>query len=329
MIGFSLYFDMDFDLENEISKYEGFDILFTSIHYPKDDKCFEKFLRLYDKAKDFGLRLCVDLNKEVLYQNPALFDMDLILRLDYGFAAEEIALLSKDNRISINASTIDRDFLYEILSKGACKDNILAIHNYYPLSFTGLGPSYFRKRNDLFTSLGIKVAAFVPGNINLRGPIYKSLPTLEEQRLKNPYLSFVELKRLYDLDFIIIAEGLEKKDLANIRNFEKNGQVSLKVELDEAYKNIFGFRQRADISPYILRNERKYKKIKADSPSYIKRGQILICNEKAGRYSGELEICKKDMGLVEDRNVIGKVEAYNLEIIDYIRGGDELVFDRG
>ena len=144
MLGFSLYFDREFDLEEEVNKYEGFDILFTSIHYPEGENTFEKFLNLCEKSIGRDFRICVDLNKDVLTSYPKLMEMDLILRLDYGFTTKEIAELSKNNRISINASTIDRKNLDEILAFGANKDNILAIHNYYPLEFTGLGEDYLR-----------------------------------------------------------------------------------------------------------------------------------------------------------------------------------------
>lgn len=328
MIGFSLYFDRDFDLENELSKYEGFDILFTSIHYPEGSETFEKFLDLCEKSLDKDFNICVDLNKDVLSKNPKLLEMDLILRLDYGFNPKEIAELSKNNRISINASTIDRKILEEILAFGANKDNILAIHNYYPLEFSGLGEDYLKRRNDLFKSLGIETIAFVAGNENLRGPIKKSLPTLESQRLKNPYLSFVELRRKYDMDSIIIAEGVDERCLSYIRDFDKDNKLSLKVKMNDEFNHIKGFRQRMDLSEFVLRNEREYRKVNASTSFYAKRGDILILNEKSGRYSGEIEICKRDLGFVADRNLIGKVDKEHIELIDYIKGGDELVFYR-
>ncbi|WP_311515994.1 MupG family TIM beta-alpha barrel fold protein [uncultured Anaerococcus sp.] len=328
MLGFSLYFDKDYDLDKALDRFGGFDLLFTSIHYQGGKEVLAKFSRLYDKAKERGLRVCVDLNKEVLDENPDLLSKDLIIRLDYGFSPADMANLSKRAKISINASTIACDLLEEIMGCGANKENILAIHNFYPLDFTGLAVDFFKKRNDLFKSFGIEVAAFVPGNTDLRGPVYKSLPSLEGHRMKNPYTCYLDLVRTCGLTSVIIAEGISDRELSYIKAFKEDGTISLRVSMDEPYKSIKGMKVRSDLSDYIIRNERCYKNIPSDLPAFVKKGDILICNEKSGRYSGELELAKKDLGLVYDRNIIGKVSKAYVDVLDYIEGGDELVFDR-
>ena len=130
------------------------------------------------------------------------------------------------------------------------------------------------------------------------------------------------------MDSIIMAEGLDDRNISYISDFHKDKKISLKVKMNDEFNYIKGFKQRMDLSEYILRNEREYRKVEAASSFYAKRGDILILNEKAGRYSGEIEICKRDLGPVEDRNLIGKVDAKHIELIDYIKGGDEIVFDR-
>lgn len=329
MLGFSLYFDRNYDIDQEILKHKNFDFLFTSIHYPVSADIFGRFIMLYEKAKAYDIKICADLNNEVLEKNPSLLDLDIIIRLDFGFSNKEIADLSQKNKICINASTIDKKTLEQIFYFGANPKNIIAIHNYYPLEFTALSKDLFVEKNKLLKSSSINLAAFIPGDENLRGPIYKSLPTVEYHRLKNPYIAYLDMKRNFGLDFVILAETVSSRILSYIENFENHGLVSLKATLDSSYENINSFKQRSDLSDFILRNERNYKKIKAQNPIFVEKGDILICNEKAGRYSGELEIAKKDLGLVENRNLIGKIDPSYFKILDYIKGGDEIVFDRG
>ena len=85
MLGFSIYFEKDIDIEKEIEKNKDFDLVFTSLHYPTSDESYRQFLELYNLCKDYSIRVCVDINNETLNNHPELIDMDLILRLDFGF----------------------------------------------------------------------------------------------------------------------------------------------------------------------------------------------------------------------------------------------------
>ena len=42
-----------------------------------------------------------------------------------------------------------------------------------------------------------------------------------------------------------------------------------------------------------------------------------------------IEIVRKDLGICEDRNLIGRVDESYIGILDLIKGGDIVEFDRG
>lgn len=254
--------------------------------------------------------------------------MDIILRLDFGFSYNQIARLSSKRNLALNASTLNMNYLYNLKAAKTRMGNIIAIHNFYPLEYSGLSYEYFNKQNELIKSFGLKLGAFIPGNGKLRGPVYKGLPTLENDRYKNPYLNFIKFKRLYELDLILLAEDVVDKDKEYICKFAKNETISLPSYINDDYKSIKSIKVRPDISEYLIRNEREKKSILPQNPRFIKRGDLVILNNLSGRYSGEIEIIKKDLAISMQRNVIGRVDEQYLDLIDYIQGGDIIEFDR-
>lgn len=325
MLGYSLYFEKESDFEKQIEKFKGFDFLFTSLHYPASDQAYESFLDLRSRTEN--LDICVDINNQTLKDHPDLLDMGLILRLDFGFSPEEIANISKRNQIAINASTVNRKFLEDLSKADANMINIIAIHNYYPLVFSGLSQEYFLSQNDIIKSFGIRVASFIQGNVKLRGPIFEGLPTLEEDRYINPYLALVKHKRKYKMDEIILAEDVDYYSKNCIVKFVNDGIISLPIIWEKDCDQISKIRVRNDISDYIIRNEREKRDVSPDQPRQINRGDLVILNNLSGRYAGEIEIVRKDLGLCEDRNLIGRVDESYIEILDLIKGGDIVEFD--
>ena len=60
----------------------------------------------------------------------------------------------------------------------------------------------------------------------------------------------------------------------------------------------------------------------------IKKGDLVILNKNSKRYSGELEIIRKDIGKDKMRNIIGYIDKSQLGILDLIKGSDKLVINR-
>lgn len=90
------------------------------------------------------------------------------------------------------------------------------------------------------------------------------------------------------------------------------------------------FEDRKDSSDYVIRNKvdnrEKFRKYILENINIshlvtnkeIKKGDILISNEKYKRYYGELEIALKNLGFDEKRDVISRVVDYDLELLKYI-----------
>lgn len=96
MLGFSLYLNQNKEeIIKKLEEFKNYDFLFTSMHYPLKDENMDKLLWLLDMLKNSKTKVCVDLNGEVLEKFPKLLDLNIIIRLDFGFNNELIAKLSK------------------------------------------------------------------------------------------------------------------------------------------------------------------------------------------------------------------------------------------
>ncbi|WP_297280953.1 MupG family TIM beta-alpha barrel fold protein [uncultured Anaerococcus sp.] len=328
MLGFSVYLKENIDFKKEVEKNRDLDLVFTSLNYQASEENFEEFLKLYELCKENNIEICVDINDRILKDHPQLVDMSLTLRLDFGFSSKQISELSKSTNLAINASTVDKKLLQSLENYNTRMDKIFAIHNFYPLEYSGLSEIYFIEQNELIRSFGIKIGAFIAGNDRLRGPVFNGLPSLEDDRYKNPYLSFIKLERKYELDMIFLAETILDRDMSYIKRFLNNGVITLPVYLDDDYKDLEAIKVRPDISEYIIRNERIKMDVNSTNPTEIRRGDVVILNNLSGRYSGEIELVKKYIGSNKQRNVIGRVDKDYEEILDYIKGGDIIEFDR-
>lgn len=329
MLGFSLYLNQNKEeIIKKLEEFKNYDFLFTSMHYPLKEDNMDKLLWLLDMLKNSKTKVCVDLNGEVLKKFPKLLDLNIIIRLDFGFNNELIAKLSKKNKLAINASTIDYNNLMDLKEKYSNFSNISAWHNYYPLSYSGLGSDEFIKKNKMLKAFGIDIFAFFQGDNNFRGPMFESLPTLEEDRWENPYYSYLKLKRKYKIKNLLLSEGISQKNKKYIEDYEKNKLINLDVFLEDDYKDLKKIEVREDLSDYLIRNKRSYKLIEKIDNRKIKKGDLVILNKNAKRYSGELEIIRKDIGEDKMRNIIGHVDKSHLGVLDLIGGSDRLVINR-
>ncbi|RRD39733.1 DUF871 domain-containing protein [Leptotrichia sp. OH3620_COT-345] len=340
-IGFSIYLSTDIKkIENVINKAEksGSKYVFTSLNISEEkvNKNF-KLEQIVKMCTEKNLNLIVDINN-VTKDNVNLNLENIYLRIDEGLTLDEILKLSEKNKIVLNASTITEEDLEYLKKNNIDFSKILSLHNFYPKKFTGISEQYLKEQNLKYKKYGIKTMAFVRGD-ELRGPVYEGLPTVEEHRDRRFLTSCLRLLSLCT-DIILVGDidiSDEKwmelkylnKGVIPLRSSERlfSGKIfENRIDYSEyvirvAVSSNIG-ETRKDFSEYI-REELKNKKIdiqkKQSENTFIKRGDVLISNEKYLRYEGELEIALKDLGIDEKRCVVSKIDEKDIELLEYVK----------
>ncbi|GFR36440.1 DUF871 domain-containing protein [Thermobrachium celere] len=350
--GISVYLGLGYSVEQLIeyinkAGHFGFTKVFTSLHIPEANyKNFMTELRLVlNECKRNNMDVSVDISPNTLkFLN---LDLESLLKLkdmginrirvDFGFTDREIALLSKmydDLIIEINASTITEEFLNNLNKYDANFKNINAFHNYYPRQNTGLSIETFNKKNKILKEHGIGISAFIPSNINKRGPIYEGLPTLEMHRFKKPHIAAKHLfalgvDNIYFGDFIPSDEELKTvgevdEDILVLRlETLNNSKLENKILFDYIHQN------RLDEAQDVIRStvyRDTQQSIEANNNINREYGSVTIDNKYYLRYSGELQICKRNLPKDDRVNVVSKVIEEELFLIDYIKEGTRFRF---
>ena len=333
MLGRSIYisqYDESFKID------EKCDFYFSSFHIVEefDDDFKNKAIDILDLLNKHNKKIIVDISPRGLsflgYEDVKSFVKEFhinYIRLDYGFDDEQIIEISKYCNIAINASTFDLSLLDRL------DNNPIAIYNFYPRKDTALDREFFNNRNKILKENNIEIAVFITGDELLRGPIYEGLPTLEDCRDKLPYVQYLSVRK--DVDHIIVADtGLSDYQNELISKTDRDSVIRIPVILDDEYAYLYDqiFTDRIDSPSWLIRiNEsREYASIgKSIEPSNcIERniGSITIDNKNYSRYSGEIQIMKKDFDIDYRINVIGKVKNEYLDILKYIDKGNRFRF---
>ena len=306
--GISVYAGLDYDSEENLSLIEaaaslGFKRLFTSTQIPEaaDAETFQEDLAdILTTAVTNGFEIILDVNAETF----SVYDIDgITLRLDDGFTVEQVAEISHNRKIQLNASTVTEEFLDKLLELNAKFSNISALHNFYPRPDTGLDTYFFDNQNRILHEFEIEVGAFVPGQDGKRRlPLCEGLPTLEDCRHFSTDLSARFLAAL-GTDFIIIGDGAPTDDELNAVAQITDDEIIFHAQLlskdlttAEILSNVFT--RRADVAKSVIRaveGRRYLKELGGTIPpegSTIRRsfGDVTIDNENFGRYAGEVQI---------------------------------------
>lgn len=335
MLGQSIYvsrFDDSFVPEEKVDFY------FTSMHIAEEfnDEFKDKATKLLRVLNDYNKKIILDISPrgvealgyKDIYELLDNIHID-VLRLDFGFTEEEILSISDHITIGINASTNDYSLGLKIKERG---NRVIAIHNFYPRPETGLDVDFFNMRNSQLRNMGIELMAFIQGE-DLRGPLFEGLPTLESQRYMKPYVAYMEMKYLYGLDNILIGDlGISAQQIELINTAEKEDIVLLPCTIDDKHSEYLNrdLTVRDDSPDKLLRikESRMYasfnKEIEAENTVERIRGSITIDNKRYLRYSGELQILKKDYPECDKVNVVGHIADEYLELLNLVNRGSRI-----
>lgn len=343
MLGISVYFQ-DFDIQYlEEAAKRGAKYVFTSLHIPEEDYSSlpEKLPVFLDACARLGLEIVPDVSpatfaklnvepndyaklKEMGFQS---------LRLDYGFDDfDTVKTLQKDFFLMLNASVVDKAYIEEAMAADVDFSKIALTHNFYPHNQTGLGFAYFQEKNKVFHEFGLHLQAFVCGDDLKRYPVYEGLPTLEKHRQTHPYVAAVELLHVCGVDDVFIGDSKAKLEtLEYINAYMKDQTMHIKVHFEEGYEDYYDgeYGCRKDLSEHVIRiTTPRRNDIPIYNNSYRRRGAITIDNQLFGRYSGEMQLLKKDFDMDARVNVIGFIHPEYIDLLDYIDRDTKIKFVR-
>ena len=283
---------------------------------------------------DMGYRIIADVSTKTVAQFGCRDLTELAkklqlwaLRIDYGFSRQQIEAMAEKMPIVLNASTTSVEDARAIAAKGGC---VMAMHNFYPRPETGLDEDYLLETTQALQQAGLKVLAFIPGDIHKRGPVFEGLPTLEAHRNILPSAAFVDLVKNYGIEEIFVGDpGLSDTEQERILRFCREEILSIPCEIAENWQHLYDqvFTCRMDSPKRLVRfqESRIYSCQGATTEAYhcVQRtvGSLTIDNIRYGRYSGEIMLVRSDLPADDRVNVIGHVPENALVLLNHIQRG--------
>lgn len=343
-LGFSLYLSTFAAQWSTLRGWAGTGApVFLSLHISEefDDTYCQRAAQVCHFLADNGFRVIADVSVKTLTQFGCGDLTELAealrlwaLRIDYGFSPEEIAAMAEKMPIVLNASTTSPEDAARIKSHGS---EVFALHNFYPRPETGLDEELLTETTKRLRDAGLKVLAFIPGDTDLRGPVFEGLPTLEAHRKCLPSAAFVELYLRFGMDEIFLADpGLSEKEQQRIALFCEKGIISVPAALEPGCEALYGqvFTCRVDSPKWLVRfqESRMYacpgRPVQPGRCIPRDRGSITIDNDNYGRYTGEVQMIRSSLKEDPRVNVIGTVPENAFPLMDCIKGGQKFMLVR-
>ena len=348
--GISLYLSNGYERNARVvdkARRAGVRRAFTSLHIPEERGIDHQgeATRLVRLCREAGIELVADVSPRTLglLGCSSIDDVAQLgltyLRLDFGFDAQRVAELSHHFHVAFNASTISDDDIAAWRAAGVDLVRVAACHNYYPKRWSGISLRRVASVNARLQDLGIEVMGFVPGDVDLRGPLHEGLPTVEGHRGDTGIALVRDMLELFDAqcDVALVGDS-DASDAVWQRMGELNrGYVTLHAELDEAYSYLYGRLQhdRPDSSEFLIRSpESRGWNMPIPAAGSRARtlscetGTVLVSNEAYGRYAGEVEIARRPLELDGRDTLAGQVCAEDRLLLPFITCGRGFVLER-
>ncbi|MCK1993626.1 DUF871 domain-containing protein [Peribacillus muralis] len=303
---------------------------FTSLHIPEEKgELVGRMSELLKLAQTYEMDIHADVSLNTLNHLGIDEFTDLAplgvkgIRLDDGFDQETITALSKVFSLSLNASTLNEEELLAVLRSGIKPESLIAWHNFYPRPETGLEEGFFHEQNQMFKKYGIPIYAFIPGAGSKRGPLHAGLPTLERHRFMNPYAAGIEL--FQHVEGVYVGDqGTEDHLIENLIAYENENILAIRV--DSLILQSGQYTVRPDVSQDVFRlqNTRVTENVEPRNTVARSLGAITMDNDAYGRYRGEVQICKRELGANHRVNVIGRVMEEDIPLLSLLKPGQTI-----
>ncbi|MGA8943975.1 MAG: DUF871 domain-containing protein [Thermoactinomyces sp.] len=337
----------------ELAARYGFTRVFTCLLSIdcKNSKQISQVKSIVSFANRLGMEVIVDVSPRV-FSALGISPTDLSLfykwgvagiRLDLGFTGMEEALMTTNPyglKIEINMSQGTKH-AETILSYQPNRQQLTACHNFYPHRYTGLSWDHFAKTSSSFKAFGFKTAAFVNSQAGTIGPwpVMEGLCTLERHRDLPVEIQAKHLFATGWIDDVLIGNAYaSEEELARLSRItpdiltfraelaEGISPLERKIVLEEPHF------YRGDVSDYMIRSTLSRVKYKGESlPPHlirpIRRGDILIDNERYGQYKGELQIALRPMENRGQTNVVGRIPEEEQFLLDYLKPWSRFRFE--
>lgn len=327
----------DYSLEDNLKYLDllheyGYEVIFSSAHINEATLTLDELQKIVDKAYEYGIHLSLDVSKPMMERFVIPKNL-YALRLDYGFTKEDIVSYSKahDFVVELNASTITKERLEELINLGLDTTNVRASFNFYPKLYTGHDIQFVKEKIALFKKYNIPILIFIPSHTMMRPPMYEGLPSIEKHRTMNLDLVIEELKTL-DIDEIAFGDAYASKEELETLKIHQVDTLILPFHFVDETKmfkeHLDGiFSSRIDSNNLMLRSTswRGKEDIQPFNTVERKKGYVTIDNNGFKRYKGEINIILEDLPSDERVNVIGFVELTD-DIITALKKGKRFTF---
>ncbi|MGZ9817351.1 MupG family TIM beta-alpha barrel fold protein [Peribacillus simplex] len=331
MIGISFYLQ-DPHAESQIIHAANLGVkkAFTSLHIPEEKgDLVKRMITLLKLSEAYGMEIHADVSLNTLDHLGISNFTDLWplgikgIRLDDGFDKEMIISLSMVFTLSLNASTLNEDELLAVLGGGVEPERLIAWHNFYPRLETGLEEEFFHEQNRMFKKYSIPIFAFIPGAGSKRGPLHVGLPTLEKHRLMNPYAAGIEL--FQHVEGVYVGDqGTENNLLENLTAYKNLNILTIRMESNLLQSGQYKLRPDVSQDVFRLQNTRVTENVEPSNTIARSLGSITMDNDAYGRYRGEVQICKRDLGANHRVNVIGRVIEEDIPLLSLLKPGQTI-----
>lgn len=334
------------------SKY-GFTRIFTSLLEitGNQDEIVKKYKEIIEYGNKLGMRTVLDINPNLFEQLGTSYkDLSFFkeigasgIRLDIGFDGHIEAQMTKNEHdlvIEINMSSGTK-YLDLIMSNQPNKEKVIASHNFYPMTYSGLSREHFYYSTEMFLNHNIHTAAFVTSQEGSLGPwpVQTGLVTLEEHRYLPISVQVAHYKELGTIDDIIIGNAYATEEeleavskiyfsphiIIPIDISNKATDLERKVILDEIHT------YRGDRSAYMMRSSQtrvtyREKDFPIGQTDGIERGSVIIGNDNFGQYKGETQIALLPMKDEGTRNIVGRVLSEAEILLDDLKPLSTFIF---